>query len=233
MTIRAAVKQKLWDPKRKWFKCLYPDGHAEHVYSIQMFNVLRAMPEDAEIRRGLLTHLRPGAFLANYGVQSVSREDAVHFSAFDTDWSGGGAYVGSGPELAQILYHLGESDLAWNVLRRFFWMGGMLPYYPQEMLADRPAVPAHKRANCNSGLVHAQAILYGLAGFDPRIDGSLWVHPHPPKAGRIALKGYRIRGHVVDLYLEPKIARVVCDGREVYQGEPKRIRVFGNRTADG
>ena len=102
----------------------------------------------------------------------------------------------------------------------------MLPYYPQEALVNRPAVPAHKRANNNAGLTFAETILYGLAGFDPQLDGSMYVDPHPPKVGHITLRGYRLHGHVVDLYLSPDAIRVVCDGREVYQGPVKRVRVW-------
>jgi hypothetical protein len=181
------------------------------------------MGGDAEIRKGLLAQLRPGAFLADCGVQSVSRADTVHFEVLDTDWSGGGAYIGDGAELAEILYHVGESEQAWDILKRYFWMGKRLVYYPQEAFADRPAVPAQKRANCNSGLAHAQAILYGLAGFDPQPDGSLWLDPHPPKNGRIALKGYRAHGHTVDVEFSDGTCRVVCDGTEIYHGEPKRL----------
>lgn len=220
--IRTAVKRELWDPSRGWFKCLYPDGGVEYVYSIQAFDVLRAIPDDPEIRAGLLAQLRPGAFLADCGVQSVSREDAIHFETVDTDWSGGGAYVGDGADLALTLYEIGEPERAWDVLRRYFWMGKLL-YYPQEMLADRPAVPAHKRANCIGGLTGAQAVVYGLAGFDPRPDGSLRLHPQPPKTGRIALRGFRFRDLVVDVEFQDGQCRVVRNGAEVYRGPAKPL----------
>jgi hypothetical protein len=74
-------------------------------------------------------------------------------------------------------------------------------------------------------MVHAQAILYGLAGFDPRPDGSIWLNPHPPKKGRIALKGYRVHGHAVDVAFDNGDCRILCDGAEVFAGPPRPVRV--------
>ena len=51
---------------RDAFRSRYPDGHTELAYSIQAYDALTACPPD--IAAALLTHLRPGAFLGEYGV---------------------------------------------------------------------------------------------------------------------------------------------------------------------
>jgi hypothetical protein len=105
-------------------------------------------------------------------------------------------------------------------------MGKHLPYYPQEHYVDRPAVPAHKRANECSGLTGAETILSGIAGLNHRLDRSLWVYPQPPKSGKITLKGYKVKNHIIDIVMENNFCQVVLDGKQLYSGQPKEIRVL-------
>jgi len=112
LIIKKAIQSQLWDPVSHWFKCIYPTGHTELVYSIQAFDALRAEACTKEMEKGLLEHLKDGRFLFSYGVSSVSAEDSVHYEVNDTDWSGGGAYTGDGPDLALILYGQGKSGIA-------------------------------------------------------------------------------------------------------------------------
>jgi hypothetical protein len=213
--IRHAVRQRLWDPDRGWFRSIYPDGHEEVVYSIQAFDVIDAGGCDAAMTGAILTHLRDGAFLGLCGVSSVSREDEAHYELNDPDWSGGGAYAGEGPALVQTLYQIGRGDLAWDVLRRHLWMGEHLPYFPQEHYCDRPAAPAHKRANCNAGLAGAQALIFGMAGVRPQLDGSITYRPVGPPGRCVELRGLVVRGRSIDIEMQDGCARVRVDGREM------------------
>jgi hypothetical protein len=226
LIIKNAVQDQLWDPVSHWFKCIYPNGHTEQVYSIQVYDALRAGVCTNEMTNDLLEHLKDGLFLFPNGVSSVSAEDSVHYEVNDTDWSGGGAYTGDGPDLALILYGQGKSEIAWDILKRHFWMGKYLTYYPQEHYVDRPAVPAHKRANECSGLIGAESILYGMIGLDPRIDGSLWINPQVPASENISIKGYGCRTNSFDLEFSKDNMRIIKNSVMIYEGKVKSIKLL-------
>ena len=224
--IRTVVQNKLWDPEKKWFKCIYPDGREEFIYSIQVYDALRAGVCTKEMEEALVTHLKDGAFLFPYGISSVSAEDEKHYEVNDPDWSGGGAYTGEGPVLALTMYELQRAGLALNILKRFFWMGKHLPYYPQEQFADRPAVPANKRANEISGMTGAQAVLYGMVGFDPRFDGSLWINPQIPVNSDMRITGFGCKQNKIDITFLNNTLSISVNGEKFYSGKQKHIRIL-------
>ncbi|MEV5961069.1 hypothetical protein AB0L70_04860 [Kribbella sp. NPDC051952] len=213
--IRTEVIRQLWDPAAGWFRSRYPDGHTELAYSIQAFDVLRSGACPPDVAATLLEHVRPGAFLGEYGVSSVGAEDELHYETADIDWSGGGAYTGEGPQLALTLWQHGEPALAWDVLRRHLWMGNHYPYFPQDHYSDKPGAPAtSRRINIIAGLTGAESILTGLAGIHPHPDGSLTIQPNPVPGGTIELRGLIYRDRTIDI----RGPEVTVDGRRLPPG---------------
>ncbi|WP_328520905.1 MGH1-like glycoside hydrolase domain-containing protein [Kribbella sp. NBC_00359] len=229
--IREEVIRQLWDDEAGWFRTRYPDGHTELTYSIQAYDVLRSGACPPEVAAALLKHLRPDAFLGEYGVSSVSGEDELHYETADIDWSGAGAYTGEGPQLALTLWERGEPDLAWDVLRRHLWLGDHYPYFPQDHYSDKPGAPATgRRINVIAGLTGAEAVLTGLAGIRPHPDGSLTVHPQPVAAGNISVHGLGYRGHTIDVAITPEGFQVSVDGRRLSPGQDGTILAVSPRS---
>lgn len=223
--IITSVRKELWDEKAQWFACLYPDGYKDYVYSIQVYDALYAGACTPAQEKVLISQLRDGAYLGKYGVSSISKTDSVHFEVVDTDWSGGGAYSGDGPQLALMMYEKGYSQIAWDVLKRHFWMGKHQIYFPQEHYCDRPMSPTNKRANIAAGLCGVETILFGLIGFQPQYNGELYINPQPNNEGNIDIKGFVFRKNTFDISLSAKKLFVRRDGRTVYEGVPKRVRI--------
>lgn len=51
----------------------------------------------------------------------------------------------------------------------------MAPYIPREHYCDRPQMPENKRAHIIAGVSGMQAVLLGMPGLEPTLDGHL-VH---------------------------------------------------------
>lgn len=224
--ITKVIQKELWDDKVKWFASIYPDGFKDFVYSIQVYDALRAGVCTPEMEEALISHLREGAFLGEFGITSISKEDSIHYEVLDTDWSGGGAYTGDGPQLALIMYERNKPDLAWDILKRHFWMGKHFIYYPQEHFTDKPMSPEHKRASEVSGLGGAEAILFGLAGFQPEYDGRLYIHPQLVDNVELSVKGFGFRNNIFDVELSAGKMKVIKNGSVLYDGKPDRIRLL-------
>ena len=225
-SIAANIRRELWDDKAGWFYCKYPDGHKELVYSIQVFDMLRSGVCTPAMKKKIVEQLVENKFLFSYGVSSISKADSLHYEETDTDWGGGGAYTGDVAQLALDLYHEHFPEKAWDVLKRQFWLGELWPYFPQEHFCDRPASPVFKRANIIAGITGAEAILYGLIGLDPRLDGSLWINPQSTPGDKIEIKGYGFRKHFVDVATSKSFCKIILDGKVVYQGKPKLLKIM-------
>lgn len=224
--ITKAIQKELWDDKVKWFTSIYPDGFKDFVYSIQVYDALRAGVCTPEMEEDLISHLREGAFLGEFGITSISKEDTIHYEVLDTDWSGGGAYTGDGPQLALIMYERNNPELAWDILKRHFWMGKHFIYYPQEHFNDKPMSPEHKRASEVSGLAGAEAILFGLAGFQPEYDGRLYINPQLVDNVELSIKGFGFRSNIFDVELSASKMKVIRNGAVLYDGKPELTRIL-------
>jgi hypothetical protein len=125
------------------------------------------------------------------------------------------------------MYEQNEPEKGWDILRRFFWMGKQLLYYPQEHLVDNPMTPRHKRSTIFAGLAGAEAILFGLAGFQPTYDGKLYVNPKLTVDGIISLTGFGFRGSIFDVSFSKSNMKVVKNGVAIYNGKPQRLKIHG------
>lgn len=223
-SIRGSLKENLWNKEKGWFGCIQPDHHVEYIYSIQMYDALRLGACDEEMTKALLSHVKDGMFLGEYGVSSISAEDELHYELNDPDWSGGGSYSGEGPELAETLWNSGHSQLAWDVLKRHFWMGTKIPYIPQEHYCDKPSMPENKRANIIAGVAGLEAVLFGLAGFRVDLEG-LSLDPKPAPEGWYEVTGFRYRKKTVDLRVSRDTMTVSVNGETVYEGGIREIQI--------
>ena len=228
-SIKNSIKNELWDKDSAWFKTLYPLGHKEICYSIQGFDALNALGDKALVKNAL-RHIPK--FMGNNGITSVAFTDKLHYEELDTDWSGGGAYTGDGPQLALFLYNYDYPIIAWDVLKRFLWMGKHMAYYPQELYYNRPQSPAHKRANIISGIAGAQTILFGIIGIRYEIDGSIYIVPQPPQSSEIQVTDLRINGKSVDIELNNGNLKVRVDKKIFYNGKTKRLKIIEKRVGE-
>jgi len=202
---------------------LYPDGHIEICYSIQGFDALNVLG-DKTLVKNALKHI-PN-FLGNNGVSSIAFTDKVHFEELDTDWSGGGAYSGDGPDLVLFLYNYNHPDIAWDLFKRFLWMGKHLAYFPQEVYYNRPQAPSHKRANVISGLAGAQTILFGMIGLSYEADGKVYISPQPPQSSEININDLRIKDKSIDIGLNNGKMTVSMDKKVIYSGKIKKMKIL-------
>jgi hypothetical protein len=160
-------------------------------------------------------HIREGEFLGPYGMYSIAKSDDVHWDWMDEDWGGGGQYTGMPLRIAESLYRLGYKELGWNILERCARWTEKYPYLPQDAFTDSIAdldeedMPLEIAAG--SG---AQAVLFGVFGLHPAMDGSLAISPaYHSELGEAKMAGYVFRGHTYDIDMMPAGYCVYRDGK--------------------
>jgi hypothetical protein len=220
-----AVQKELWSDEKQWFASVYPDGFRDYVHTIQVFDVMGVGACTPEMEKALVSELNDRGYLGIYGMAAVSKSDSIHYEVLDTDWSGGGSYIGDAPQTALIMYDRAYPKLGWDILKRLFWMGKHCLYYPQEYFCDRPMGPPHTRANEVSGLCGAEAILFGLIGFQPQYDGTLFINPQVTAAGNISIKGFVFHKNTFDVEVSASKVTVNRNGKLVYKGKPQRVKI--------
>ena len=230
-TLQDSMNQKLWDPQNGWFMNLYPDGSKHLVLSYHQFDLLDAGILSAQQSDAMIGHLKEGEFLGPLGIYSISKADTIHWDIEDVDWGGGGQYTGEPLRLAESLYRLGYSDLAWDVLARCTKWTEHFPYITQEIFADyfrSPEVEMPLEIAAGSGV---QAVIFGVFGFRPHLDGSLEVAPsYHHELGEARLTGYKFRGHSYDVALSAWDYEVFQDGKSVKRADYAKTTEF---AADG
>jgi glycogen debranching enzyme len=231
--IEIAMKQKLWDPKLGWFVNLYPDGSRHLVWSYHLFDLLDSGVLSAVQERGMVSHLREGEFLAPYGIYSISKADLVHWDLEDVDWGGGGQYTGEPFRLAESLYRLGYAETGWDILARCTRWTKHFPYIPQEIFGDFPGYPKVEMPVALASGSAVQAVLFGVFGLQPQMDGSLTVSPaYHHELGIARMSGYKFRDHTYDVVLGPWDYQVFEDGKLVARAVYGQPAVLPPRPED-
>lgn len=209
-----SMNQKLWEPKVGWFVNLYPDGTRHLVWSYHLFDLLDSGILSAEQQHLMIGHLREGEFLGPYGMYSMSKADLIHWDREDADWGGGGQYVGMPLRVVESLYQLGYSEIAWDILARCTRWPDHFPYIPQEIFTNYPGSPAEEMPLSLSAGGGVQAVLFGVFGLRPHVNGSLDISPaYHHELGVARMTGYRFRGHTYDVVMGPWRYKVYQDGR--------------------
>jgi hypothetical protein len=216
--LQKAVNETLWNDREGWFDNLYPDGSRHLVLSYHQFDVLDGQVVSLDRKRRMIARIKEGEFLGPYGMFSIARSDRAHWDREDCDFGGGGQYIGQPLRIAESLYRMGENQNAWDVLSRCTRWIERFPYFPQSIYADDLILQPHQmdwplEISAGGG---AQAVIFGLFGLRPHVDGSLEVCPaYNGTLGEARLKGYRFRGHKYDVIMTPAKFQVWRDGQTV------------------
>ena len=214
MDLEKRFHANLWNAENRWFDNLYPDGGRKSVYSNLLFDLIGTDVLTGEERLGLLSHLNDNEFLGPYSIYSMSRQDREHWDRVDADWGGGGSYTGTAIQLVRNLYQSGFGQMAWTILSRFTQYAEHFPYISQnyradELFQDESSQPMEICAG--SGV---DAIVFGLFGLSPNINGTLDIHPYySHELGKANLTDYQFRGHSFDVSMDRYGFSVNRDGK--------------------
>lgn len=212
--IKQALNDQMWNEQAGWFDNLFPDGSRQHVMSYHLFDILGTSMASAPQQQRLISHLAEGEFLGPYGMYSVSKSDETHWDWMDEDWGGGGQYTGMPLRIAESLYGLGYPELAWDILARCARWTEHYPYLPQDAFTDSVADLDEEDMPLEiAGGSGAQAILFGVFGMHPNMDGTLEISPaYHRELGEARMAGYHFRGHTYDVEMTPGEFAVYKDG---------------------
>jgi len=135
--ILRACDRLFWNNRAGWF---FPEEQRDSasIWSIQILSALRLGIVAPEKVARMAEHMRDGRFLGPYGVYSIARDDALHFTLQDVDWGGAGCYCGHTGIVLEGFARYGLRVVTERILERIEWWGDALPYIPQETRADSP-----------------------------------------------------------------------------------------------
>jgi hypothetical protein len=225
-SLRAVLKQRLWDPRTRWFDFLDAQGRKDTRYTVQIFKLISSGVLDAEEEAGLLGHLNEREFLSQFGLHSMAKTDPA-YDQVDIDNGGGGACTCFPPQIAERLYKAGRHDMAADILRRILWWGECLPYWGDSLVANFKDYRKDTPLQCTlDGVTVAQCIVFGMLGVSAEFDGRITVDPHPPAwAPRIELTGLKIRGLSIDVAVGDGQYEVRTPGRRIRAAVGQRVVV--------
>jgi hypothetical protein len=216
--LQEKVNTTLWNDEAGWHDNLYPGDRRQLVMSYHQFDLLDTTGIPLQHKQRMATHIKTGEFLAPYGIFSISPGDRAHWDREDCDWGGGGQYVGCPLRITESLYRLGESEKAWELLSRCTQWVQRFPYFPQTTYGDDLILQPHQRdwPLQISGGGGAQAVIFGLFGIHPALDGSLEIAPNYNKTlGEAKLTGFRFKKHTYDIFMSEAKTEIFCDGKLV------------------
>jgi hypothetical protein len=214
-TIEQRLQSHLWNERAGWFENEFLDGSRQIVWSYHVFDLLgTGMLTDAQ-RLRMIGYLRDGVFLGPYGMYGIAKTDRVHWDWQDADWGGGGQFTGMPMRIVENLFAMGQAQLAWDILDRCTRWVSAYPYFPQEIYTDdMSTIEVGEQPLHICGGAAAQAVVFGVFGLRPRVEGRLEVKPAWNQSlGDAWLKGYRFRGHLYDVHLMELGFEVFRDGK--------------------
>jgi hypothetical protein len=211
--LKPLLKQRLWDSQARWFRFDDGKGKSESRYTVQMFKPVGSGVLDKECEEGLLSHFNEDEFLSAYGLHSLSKRDPA-YDQIDIDNGGGGICTSFPPQIIERLYQAGQPKLAADILSRLLWWADTMPYWGDSIAANCKDYRRDTPLQCTfDGVAAAQCVIFGVFGVSARPDGEVVIKPNRlPFAPRLALKGLKVRGCLLDVRID--------DGRyEVRSGE--------------
>jgi hypothetical protein len=216
-SLRKLLKRELWDAEKKWFAYEIPSFNPpirEFRYTNILYFLLGTGVLDEEQESGLLSHLKEGEFLSNYGLYSIAKHDPA-FNPADVDHGGPGAYNSFPPGIAKTLYKIGKNQQADDLLKRILWWGERMPYWGDSFYADTIRYREETPLQCDIGsLAGAQCVIFGIFGISSEFDGSIKIKPNQPSfANQLSLKGVKLCNQTFDVVMNKGIYRVTCQGK--------------------
>jgi hypothetical protein len=214
--LRVLLKQSLWNRQNRWFDFQDHRGRKDTRYTVQVFKLLGSGVLDAEEEAGLLTHFNDREFFSAFGLHSMSKTD-VAYDQVDIDNGGGGSCTCFPPQIAERLYKAGHPAVAEEILKRILWWGQRLPYWGDSLVANSIDYRKDTPLQCTiDGATVAQCLIFGLFGVEAQFDGAIRICPHPPTlAPRLALKGLKLRGQVLDIVVDGDAYEVRTGGNPI------------------
>lgn len=214
--LKPLVKQKLWDPKARWFRFEDGAGKGDLRYTIQLFKPVGTGALDKECEDGLLSHLNEDEFLSAYGLHSLSKRDPA-YDQIDIDNGGGGACTCFPPQIIERLYLAGRPELAADLLGRLLWWADALPYWGDSIVANMKDDRNDSPLQCTiDGCTGAQCIIFGVFGTSAQPNGDIVFKPNSlPFAKKMALHGLKVRGHSFDIEIDGSKFRIQTGGKSV------------------
>ncbi len=200
--LKPLLKERLWDPRARWFRFEDGKGKSGLRYTVQLFKPIGTGGFDRECEEGLLSHLNEEEFLSAYGLHSISKRDPA-YDQLDIDNGGGGICTSFPPQIIERLYRAGKPKLAADVLRRLLWWADTMPYWGDSLAANCKDYRRDTPLQCAfDGVAGAQCIIFGVFGVEVKPDGDVVIKPnHLPLASRLTLKGLKVRGHAMDIQM--------------------------------
>ena len=201
--LKKIMKQQLWDPGIKWFRYEDDKGNKYPRYTIQIFYLLNSGVIDGDIKQGLLSHLNDSEFLTNYGFLSMSKKDD-QYDQSDIDNGGGGGCTLFPPQITELLYDDGSSDVADGIMRRILWWGRRLPYFGDSEVATEIDYRQDTPLQCDIGSIAvSESILFGMFGINVDFNGDISINPVKTSlAKKLQIQGFKVRGKTLDVSVE-------------------------------
>lgn len=209
---------KCWNPEKKWFDNLYPNGERGQVYTYHLFDLLSSPNINGEQRCGLVSHIKDNVFLGKFGFYSIAKTDTVHWDRIDGDWGGGGQYAGMPTRISRNLYKIGFSELGWNVLKRYARYVDYFPYFTQNPSTDKPHQERSSMPLQISGGAAAEAIIFGTFGININLN-SISISPcYHEDLGYSVMKNFHWRGSSYNIELNKRTFNVYKNDIKVFEG---------------